>query len=349
MTMKPTWFALALLIALGAAVACKKDDKQAVPSESKTTEPAPAAPVVDDKAAAEAKAKQEEAQRAAETLAKAEAEAATEARRWTPELKKKAAELVARQPKDARKGLQAILASPHREPGNPERDVHRHPLETLTFFGIRPDMTVVEVGAGEGWYTELLAPLLARNGKLVVTSADPQGPPDAMRTVYAKRLAMFLGKSPELFGKVEVVLVDPPAKVDLGPPGSADLALAIREMHNWQRRGQIDAYLAAIHAVLKEGGTFGVEQHRAAAGGKAEETAEKGYLPEEWLIAKVEAAGFKLEEKSEINANPKDTKDYEKGVWTLPPNYREGDKDKARYAAIGESDRMTLRFVKARK
>ena len=347
---KTTRALCAVTVALAAAGGCKtSDDKKAPPSESKTTEPATPAAPVDDKAAKEAKAKEEEAKRAAETLAKEEAEAAEEARRWTPELKKKAADLVVRQYKDPTNSLKAILASPHRTPGNPERDAHRHPFETLTFFRARPDMTVIEVGAGEGWYTELLAPLVARGGKLVVTSADPAGPIDTMRTVYAKRLAMFLAKSPELFGKVEVVLVDPPAKVELGPPGSADLVIAMREMHNWQRRGQIDAYLAAIHAVLKEGGVFGVEQHRAAAGGKAEETAEKGYLPEEWLIAKVEAAGFKLEEKSEINANPKDTKDYEQGVWTLPPNYREGDKDKAKYTAIGESDRMTLRFVKAKK
>ena len=348
---KTTRALCALTFALAAAGGCKKSDDQKAPppSESKTTEPATTPAPVDDKAAKEAKEKEEAAREAAEALKEAEAEAAVEAKRWTPELEKKAAELLARQYKDAKNGLKAILASPHRTPGNAERDAHRHPLETLTFFRLRPDMTVIEVGAGEGWYTELLAPLVARSGKLVVTSADPAGPIDVMRTVYAKRLAMFLAKSPELFGKVEVVLVDPPGKVELGPPASADLVMAMREMHNWQRRGHIDAYLAAIHAVLKEGGTFGIEQHRAAAGGKAEETAEKGYLPEEWLIAKVEAAGFKLEEKSEINANPKDTKDYEKGVWTLPPNYREGDKDKAKYTAIGESDRMTLRFVKAKK
>jgi predicted methyltransferase len=339
----------ALLLALAAAGGCKKsDDKEAPPSENKTTEPATPAPV-DDKTAEEAKAKEDEAKRAAETLAKDQAKAAEEAKRWTPELEKKAAALAARANKDTKKALEAILASPHRMPGNPERDVYRHPIETLSFFHIRPDMTVVEMGVGEGWYTEILAPLVAQGGKLVVLSADPAGPPDTMRTVFAKRVARFLGKSPALFGKVQVAVVDPPARIEIGPPGSADLVMAMREMHNWQRRGEIDAYLAAIHAVLKDGGTFGVEQHRAAPGGKAEETAEKGYLPEDWLIQKIEAAGFELEEKSEINANPKDTKDYEKGVWTLPPNYREGDKDKAKYTAIGESDRMTLRFVKTGK
>ncbi len=120
----------------------------------------------------------------------------------------------------------------------------------------------------------------------------------------------------------------------------------MREMHNWQRRGELDKYLAAIHAVLKPGGTFGVVAHRAPAGTKGEDTAEKGYLAEQWVIDRVTGAGFELANKSEINANPKDTKDYPKGVWTLPPNYREGDTDKAKYTAIGESDRMTLRFKK---
>ena len=117
-------------------------------------------------------------------------------------------------------------------------------------------------------------------------------------------------------------------------------------MHNWQRRGELAAYLGAVHAVLKDGGTFGVEQHRAKEGADAKATAEKGYLPEAFVIEQVTAAGFELVEKSEINANPKDTKDYEKGVWTLPPNYAAGETDKAKYTEIGESDRMTLKFVK---
>jgi predicted methyltransferase len=208
---------------------------------------------------------------------------------------------------------------------------------------------VIEVGAGAGWYTEILAPLLTRQGKLIVASFDPDGPTTSMTTVYGKRLKRFLARSPELYGAVEVALIAPPDRLELAPPGSADVALAIREMHNWQRRGQMDAYLAAIHRALKDGGTFGVVQHRAPAEAVAEESAEKGYLPEKWLIARVEAAGFKLEESSEVNANPKDAKDYEKGVWTLPPVLREEDKDRDRYIAIGESDRMTLKFAKVAK
>jgi len=321
----------------------------AAPAEKPATpDPAAAAPDKEatDKAAAAAEQKRKDAEEAAADLRKAQEESQVEIKRWTPDLHKKAAALAAKKFPSAKAALQAIVASPHRLPGNSKRDRYRHPVETLTFFGIQPSMTVVEVGSGGGWYTELLAPLLTREGKLVAMTFDPKGSLDSERTVTAMRLQMFLGKSPELFDKVSLAIVDPPRTIELGPPGSADLAVAAREMHNWQRSGQIDAYLAAVHSVLKDGGKFGVEQHRAAPGGKAEETAEKGYLPEEWLIKKVEAAGFKLEEKSEVNANPKDTKDYEQGVWTLPPTYALGDKDKAKYTAIGESDRMTLRFVK---
>jgi predicted methyltransferase len=242
--------------------------------------------------------------------------------------------------------LAAILASPHREPGNKDRDGARHPIETLTFFGVAPTSTVVELGAGGGWYTELLAPLLADHGKLIVAGPDANAPAGKMSTVSGKALDLFLAKSPELFGKVMRVGITTPDALSLGADGTVDVVLALREMHNWQRRGDLDRYLKAIHAVLKPGGTFGVVAHRAAAGTKGEDTAESGYLGEQWVIDRVTAAGFKLAAKSEVNANPKDTKDYPKGVWTLPPTYREGDKDKAKYTAIGESDRMTLKFTK---
>jgi predicted methyltransferase len=207
-------------------------------------------------------------------------------------------------------------------------------------------MTVVEMGTGEGWYTEILAVLVGPKGKLYVVAPDPEGPEGKMRTVYGRRTAAMLAMVPELYGAVEMLTLDPPADSDLGVPATVDVVLAIREMHGWERRGAMDAYLAAVHAALKDGGVFGVVAHRAAPDADASQSAQKGYLPEAWLIAKVEAAGFKLAEKSEINANPKDTRDYAKGVWTLPPNFAEGETDKAKYAAIGESDRMTLRFVK---
>ncbi len=288
------------------------------------------------------------AERVAEGMKKADEEAAEEQKRWTPELTSQATSLRDGTYPDARAWLTAALRSPHRRPEHGERDAARHPIETLTFFGITPKQTVVEVGAGGGWYTELLAPMLANGGTLIVAGPDTNGPPTEMSTVYGKRLDQFLAKSPELFGKVERVTLGGAAP-KMGADGSADLVIAMREMHNWQRSKKLEPYLGAVHKVLKDGGTFGIEQHRAKPGTKGEDTAESGYLAEEWVIEKVKAAGFELVEKSEVNANPKDTKDYPNGVWTLPPNFGEGDKDKAKYQAIGESDRMTLKFKKVAK
>ncbi|MBP6629061.1 MAG: class I SAM-dependent methyltransferase [Kofleriaceae bacterium] len=285
-----------------------------------------------------------EAERVAAAIARNEEADAKERARWTPELETAALQLAERRWKDTTEALTTILASPHREPGNAERDAWRHPLETLTFFGVTPTSTVIEVGAGGGWYTELLAPLLAAQGGYGVAGPDAGGPMDKMATAYGKSLDAFLAKS-KLFAKVTRATVAAPP-FTLGPPGLASHVLAIREMHNWQRRGTLDAYLAAIHDALAESGTFGLVAHRGKPGSKGEDTADSGYLAEAWVIARVEAAGFKLVASSEVNANPSDSKDYPKGVWTLPPNFAEGEATKARYAGIGESDRMTLKFTK---
>ncbi len=331
---------IALFSFVALASACKKKEEPAKrePPPAPTATTRDAGPTVDAGPTPE--------QRVATAMKKAEDEAAVEKARFTPEIESKAAALSTKAYKDTKEGLTAILASPHRNPENPPRDAHRHPIETLTFFGITPSSKVLELGVGEGWYTELLAPLLAAKGKLSIAAADPVGPATEMSTVYGKRADLMLAKSPGLFAKVERVKVTPPDKLDLGAPGSVDVVIAMREMHGWQRRGNFDKYVAAVHAVLKDGGTFGVEQHRAKPDAKVEDTVEKGYLPEQWVIDKVTAGGFELVEKSDINANPKDTKDYPKGVWTLPPSFTEGDKDKAKYAEIGESDRMTLKFKK---
>ncbi|MGN6106582.1 MAG: class I SAM-dependent methyltransferase [Kofleriaceae bacterium] len=337
-----TKFSCAMIVALSlGAVGCKKreQERKAAPEPVAAVAPTPTTPPEPPKPT--------EAERVAEALKKADADAAEEAKRWTDDLKKQSVELRDKKYKDASEALTAFLASPHRVPGNKDRDAARHPVETLAFFGIKPTDTVVELGAGGGWYTELLAPLVYAKGKLVVAGPDAKGPADKMSTVYGKRLDLFLAKSPDLFGKVERVAIGSPVAV--GAPASADLVIAIREMHNWQRRDELDAYLAAVHAVLKDGGTFGMVAHRAAAGTKVEDTVEKGYLAEDWVIEKVKAAGFELVEKSEVNANPKDTRDYEKGVWTLPPNFALGETDKAKYTEIGESDRMTLKFKKVAK
>jgi predicted methyltransferase len=228
------------------------------------------------------------------------------------------------------------------------RDKDRHPIETLEFFGFKPTQTVLEYSPGEGWYTEILAPALATRGKLQATNTDPNGPPDQRSSFYGERFKLFLETSPELYGKVETVMVDN-ATPSLPLTESVDLLLAFRTMHGMVNAGKLQAWLAEFHKALKPGGVLAVEQHRAKADAVAEESSKQGYLPEKWLIEQVESAGFKLAGKSEINANPKDTKDYPDGVWDLPPSFRQGDQDRAKYEAIGESDRMTLKFVKVKK
>lgn len=351
------------VVALAASACCKKTATQpTTPTPAPVVEaPTPAPDPEAEKAKAEAErlAKEQAEKEAAEAAAKAkaaeqlaaayaefEAENAKETARWTVDLHKSAGALAQKKYANPKAALTAIVKSNHRVPGHSDRDQYRHPVETLTFFGIKQNMTVVEMGSGEGWYTELLGPFLEKSGHLVVVSPDPNGPADSGRTLYGKRVQATLAKAPEIFSKTTVAIVTPPDQLSLGADGSADMVIAAREMHNWHRRGMLAAYLKAMHDVLKTGGVLAVEQHRAKADANPDESAQKGYLPEEWLIAQAQAAGFKLAAKAEINANPKDTKDYEQGVWTLPPNYALGETDKDKYKAIGESDRMTLRFVK---
>jgi predicted methyltransferase len=241
--------------------------------------------------------------------------------------------------------IQAAMKGTHRMVGNAERDKYRHPAETLDFFGFKPTMTVIDVSPGEGWYTELVAPVLAKKGQYYATTADPNGPSDMRGTFYAQQFKALVDKAPELYGKAQVITIDPKAP-SLGKDGSVDLVLVMRELHGMKNNSTLDAWLSEILRALKPGGVLGVEEHRAKPDADPTESAKKGYLPEKWVIDTITAAGFKLAAKSEINANPKDTKDYEKGVWTLPPSFELGATDHDKYAAIGESDRMTLKFVK---
>jgi predicted methyltransferase len=242
--------------------------------------------------------------------------------------------------------LRASVASNDRPADEVARDRYRHPRETLEFFGVRDDMTVVELWPGGGWFTAILAPLLSEKGKLVVTSMDPAGAPDDHSAEGARQYAARLAAKPNVFGKVEVRILHPPSDLSLGPDASADAVLTFRNLHNWIAGGIADKVLAASFRVLKPGGVLGIEEHRANVGADAAKSGETGYVPEAHVIDLVQRAGFKLEDRSEINANPKDTKDWPKGVWTLPPALRLGDQDRAKYEAIGESDRMTLRFRK---
>jgi predicted methyltransferase len=314
----------------------------AAPAVVATTAPVAAPP----EPTAEEKKKAADMKELAADRAKAEIDGKAELARWTPEMHAEAKALAAKAFASPKAALDAVVAAKYRKPANAARDAARHPKETLTFFGFKPTMTVLEYSPGEGWYTELLAPALASKGKLLVTSSDPKGPADQRGTFYGERLQSFLETSSEAYGKVERVMIADAAKPALNLKGTVDLALVIRGMHGWTRQKLTGAWLAEIHAALKPNGVLGVVQHRAKADAKAEDAAKTGYLPEAWVIEQVEAAGFKLAGKSEVNANPKDTKDYPEGVWTLPPSFELKDKDHDKYAAIGESDRMTLKFVK---
>jgi predicted methyltransferase len=277
--------------------------------------------------------------------AKFRAEQAEEATRWTPALHADAKALVGKTFKNGHEAMVAVVASKHRRPASFERDHDRHPVETFEFYGLQPNMTVLEFAPGEAWFTELLAPALAKRGKLYVTSTDPNGPAESRMTFYGQRFKSFLERSPEAYGKVETVLIAP-ATPTLPMDGTLDMVVMMRAMHGVVNAGSLDKWLGAMNKALKPNGILAIEQHRAKADAVPEVSAKNGYLPEKWVIERVEAAGFKLVAKSEINANPKDTTDWPEGVWTLPPTLRLGDKDKSVYLAIGESDRMTLRFVK---
>ena len=245
--------------------------------------------------------------------------------------------------------LDAILVGDWRDANNTPRDAWRHPRETLDFFGVGANQDIVEISPGGGWYTEILAPLPQEKGSYVGVVMDPDAFDDAgARDYYAKnnqKLRDKLAARPDIYGEATLVEIDPSAPV-IGEPASADVVLTFRNVHNWVMDGDEAAMFQAFYDVLRPGGVLGVTDHRAAAGKSLDEVKETGYLPEEYVIELATAAGFVLEEKSEINANPADTKDHPNGVWTLPPGNNHDAADSAKYAAIGESDRMTLRFVK---
>jgi predicted methyltransferase len=240
--------------------------------------------------------------------------------------------------------LDEVLAGSWRSAANRARDAYRHPKATLQFFGVRPDRTVIEITPGGGWYAEILAPLLHDNGHYIAAEKLPAADSEARSDDSALRKKF--AADPAHYGNAVIVQFDPKAPV-FGAPGSADLVLTFRNVHNWAEAGTAPAMFKAFFAVLKPGGVLGVVDHRAADGASLAAVKSSGYLPTDYVVKLATDAGFALDESSEINANPKDTRDYPKGVWTLPPTLALGDKDKAKYQAIGESDRMTLRFVKA--
>lgn len=243
--------------------------------------------------------------------------------------------------------LDVLIAGTHRAEADKARDGARHPQATLEFFQLKPTDVVLEVTPGAGWWTDILAPYLRAQGRYIALVWDDTLPdsPKYFADNNAKLKAKF-DANPALYDKAETARFNPKTPGDLAPAGSVDLVVTFRNTHGWVNDGIADAMYGGFFRALKPGGRLGVEQHRAPAGADPAESAKKGYVSEEALIAIAEKAGFKLVGKSEINANPKDTKDYEKGVWTLPPVLALGDTDKDKYLAIGESDRMTLLFEK---
>jgi len=247
--------------------------------------------------------------------------------------------------------LQEAVAGDWRAPADKARDPWRHPVESLEFWGLKPGQTVVEFWPGAGWYTDILAPYLAANGgKLIAANLEPTDPTSA-KVVEAYRAK--LAAKPKLYGEVEITAFGG-ASGPVAPAGSADLVLFLRNLHNWMAAGIAEKAFRDAFAALKPGGVLGIEEHRAAPGGVQDVLAADGYVQEAYATKLAQEAGFVLEKTSEINANPKDTRDHPFGVWTLPPVRLTAPRgepadpafDRAKYDAIGESDRMTLRLVK---
>jgi predicted methyltransferase len=240
--------------------------------------------------------------------------------------------------------LRTAIAGTHRSSANAARDHWRHPYETLTFFGIKPNMTVVELSPGGGWYTEILAPYLRDNGKLI--AAGEAFNPAKRPTVAFKQK---LDANPAVFGKVVQGVFEPPSSYNFAAPGSVDMVLTFRNLHNWIDDGgdeELKGVFKAIYNSLKPGGVLGIEEHRLPEAMPQDAKTSTGYVHESYVIKMAESVGFRLAAKSEINANPKDKADHKGGVWALPPTLTNRDQDRDKYLAIGESDRMTLKFVK---
>lgn len=245
--------------------------------------------------------------------------------------------------------LDSIISSPHRAE-SAARDIYRNPKATLEFFDVRPNMTVVEIWPGaNGWYTEILAPYLRNKGTLYAAHFNADSDSEFYRNARTNFLKKLTASS-DLYNKVVVTSFNPPAFVEIAPEGSADRVLTFRSVHSWYMRGGGDervlSAFSAFYKTLKPGGILGVVEHRLPESRPYADQNTSGYMREDYVIKQAERAGFKLLGKSEINANPADTTLHPQGVWTLPPSLRLGEEQRAHYLKIGESDRMTLKFVK---
>jgi predicted methyltransferase len=240
--------------------------------------------------------------------------------------------------------LDKAVADPRRGDAFRDRDRYRHPAEELEFFGIKPDASVVEIWPAGGYWTEILAPYLHDHGKLYTAGF----PADTGREGTNKARATFQAKldaDPARYGNVMVSQFGKD-HYEIAPPGSVDFVLTFRNLHNWMPGGYADDAMAAFFKALKPGGIFGIEDHRAPTTSPQDPKAENGYVRQDYAVDLAKKAGFEFVGASEIDANPKDTKDWAKGVWTLPPELALGDQDRDKYLAIGEADNFVLKFRK---
>lgn len=244
--------------------------------------------------------------------------------------------------------LADIAAGDHRSAENRARNASRHPVETLKFLGLRPSSRVMEIWPSGGWYTEVIAPYVNESGKYYAAHWDPESEIEFVRN-GVQRFKEKLAERPDLYGNVEMAVLMPPDLLSPVAPESVDLVLTFRNIHNWMGRNVDDEIFKVMYDALKPGGVLGVVEHRGNPNVPQDPKAASGYVNQDYAIKLAEKAGFALVDTSEINANPADTKDYEKGVWTLPPTFRAGDENKEKFAEIGESDRFTLKFVKPLK
>ncbi|MES2905204.1 MAG: methyltransferase [Pseudomonadota bacterium] len=242
-----------------------------------------------------------------------------------------------------RSALDAAVASPARKAENVTRDRYRNPAATLAFFDVKPSSTVVEIFPGGGWYSEIIAPYVINGGGTYYAAAPDRGL-NGFRKLSETNAA--------LYGRAKTAAFPVREAGETGvPAGTADVVVTFRNVHNWMMGDKPYADLAfqQMYAMLKPGGVLGVEEHRLGENADISLEKKSGYVKTSSVRRMAEAAGFRFVGSSEINANPRDTKDYEKGVWTLPPTLTLKDVDRAKYVAIGESDRMTLKFVKPKR
>ena len=247
------------------------------------------------------------------------------------------------------KAIDAAIAGDHRSEENKARDTFRRPKETLAFFGFRSDMTVVEIWPGGGWYTEILAPALKESGKFYAAQYSVNPSYGYQRRYFGAFLAK-LGETPDLYRDVEITHLEFPYQLDIAPNASADMVLTFRNAHNWVNPGYVaqasSLAFKVMFDVLKPGGVLGIVDHRWPDPATEDPNAENGYVSEQRIIALATAAGFELSARSDMNRNPKDDHEHPEGVWTLPPSLALGDENSEQYLAVGESDRMTLKFIK---